>query len=146
MDLVLRRKTKSGIGIFGELLTLDGKLIAHTLEHAYHLMTTTSVDQETKTVSATSSWEAKVPDGVFRCVRGMHQLHHGKPFETFMVTGVPNHSGILFHIGNYNRDSEGCILVGLTSIPDGIGNSGDAFKALMELQRGRADFFLTVEG
>ena len=35
-----------------------------------------------------------------------------KPFETFEVMGVPKCTGILFHVGNYNHDSEGCILVG----------------------------------
>lgn len=25
---------------------------------------------------------------------------------------VPNHTGILFHVGNYNDDSNGCILLG----------------------------------
>lgn len=131
MNLVLKRTKKDLTGIYGDLYTEDGKFIAKTLEHAY---------------LADGGVVPKVPHGDFRCVRGNHQLHSGLKFETFMVTGVPNHQGILFHVGNYNRDSEGCILLGLVDIPDGIGKSGDAFRQFMELQKDRQEFFLKVEG
>lgn len=32
--------------------------------------------------------------------------------EHYIVTNVPNRSYILFHAGNYNRHTKGCILVG----------------------------------
>lgn len=59
-------------------------------------------------------WTPKVPPGVYKCVRGVHQLDHGGPFETFEITGVPGHSGILFHVGNWPQvNSDGCMLLGL---------------------------------
>lgn len=142
MDLVLRRKTKKETGIYGELSTTDGKFVAKTLEHAYKNLNNREADQ----AGVAPPFVAIIPHGTFRCARGNHALHDGLRFETFMVTKVPGHTGILFHIGNYNRDSEGCILLGLEEIPEGVGKSGDAFKHFIELQKGVNEFYLTVEG
>jgi hypothetical protein len=39
--------------------------------------------------------------------------HYSKRFgNVFAVHKVPNRSGILFHVGNYLKDTHGCILVG----------------------------------
>lgn len=135
MDLLLKRTAFKPSGIYGEIETMDGKKLFFTLERAY---------PDTESMAA-NQWKAKVPPGTYRCVRGPHRLHDGIPFETFMVTKVPGCTGILFHIGNYNRDSEGCILIGKQSINDGIGKSRDAFVEFMELQRGCDEFFLEVK-
>lgn len=57
--------------------------------------------------------DVKLPVGKYTCRRGLHQLKNGPPFITFEVMDVPGHSGILFHKGNVEDDSEGCILLGL---------------------------------
>ena len=91
-------------GIFSDL-SFDGEgRFCVTLEHAYD--------------DGRGGYQPKVQPGVYTCVRGTHSLHNGVPFETFEVLGVTGHSGILFHAGNYNRDSEGCILVGHTIATD----------------------------
>ncbi len=142
LNLILERKKSGETGIYGELCSEDGKFVAKTLEHAYINSSEVQSDTSEKPIL----WEGKVPIGTYRCVRGQHRLHSSAiAFETFMVTKVPDHEGILFHIGNYNKDSEGCILLGLTYIPDGIGRSADAFRNFMELQRGCGEFFLEVK-
>lgn len=98
MKLILRRNTFREDGVFGELLDEKFNHMFMTLEHAYK--------QED------GSYEPKVPAGEYLCKRGLHQLHKGDPFDTFEVTGIEGHAGILFHVGNYNKDSEGCILLG----------------------------------
>ena len=50
--------------------------------------------------------------GTYTCQRGTHQLDNGGPFETFEIMGVEGHGGLLFHPGNYNKDSKGGQLVG----------------------------------
>ncbi len=101
----LRRTDKRSDGVFGEFsFEVDPNLpnlfafFAYTLEHAYD--------------DGQGGWQAKLPEGVYTCVRGTHALHNGIPFETFEITGVAGHKGILFHAGNFNRDSEGCVLLG----------------------------------
>jgi hypothetical protein len=80
----------------------------------------------------------------------MHRLSGmAEEFETFEVMNVPGHWGILFHVGNYNEDSEGCILVG-----EGLGrrykngvmltNSKKAFAKLMALLKDVEQFTLLV--
>lgn len=131
MNLKLIRKAATPDGIFSELRTEDDKLVAHTLEHSFA--------QEDG-----DGYKPKVPPGTYRCIRGTHRLHDLKPFDTFEVMKVPGATGILFHVGNYNKDSEGCILLGSTTGPTGLGFSRTAFEGFMELQAHSTEFFLEV--
>lgn len=104
MKLILTRKQCREDGIFSDLTREDGSLLAQTLEHAYEGLPDAG-DKLT--------WRAKIVQGSYTCERGDHKLHGmEKPFTTFEVKSVPNAWGILFHWGNFNKDSEGCILVG----------------------------------
>lgn len=75
---------------------------------------------------------------------------HGmtEDFETFEITGVPGHSNLLFHWGNFNQDSEGCILLGERTAEEGNGemitNSRAAFARFMGIQAGIGSFDLIV--
>jgi hypothetical protein len=119
-------------GIFGELFSEDGQHVCYTLQHAYQ---------------SGEGFLPKLPKGEYVCVRGQHQLASmDHPFETFEVTKVPGHSGILFHTGNFNQDSNGCILVGLgTDNQSKVLNSKDAFAKFMALQGGIDSFTLCVK-
>jgi len=135
MDLNLKNTDFRPDGIFGILTDTDGGFVAEILQHAYQ--------------QADGSWAPKVPPGTYTCVRGMHLLEGmTAPFATFEVTNVPNHSGILFHIGNYNRDSDGCLLIGeMLSKNDSfwmILDSRVAFTAFMNMQANVDEFILTV--
>lgn len=46
------------------------------------------------------------------------------------INDIPNRSNILIHWGNIPGNTEGCILVGRTSLPDFVGESRFAFEAL----------------
>ena len=139
MNLTLTRKQARADGIFGVLTDETGKEIAVTLEHAY--------------LNAQQGYSPKLNDGDHKCVRGQHQLASmTAPFETFEITGVPNHTSILFHQGNYNKDSEGCVLLGRSLAYDNqgagtqmIAMSKTTFKYFMDLQSGINEFTLTVK-
>ncbi len=133
MNLILRRTRYCADGIFGELLdAADGCIFLRTLEHSY--------------ASEDGAFSAKLPLGTYTCVRGQHQLEGmSKPFETFEVTGVPGHTGILFHTGNYNADSAGCILLGKGELTKMITDSRAAFISFLRLMDGLDTFQLTVE-
>lgn len=126
MNLIRTRSNR--YGIFGELHD-DAGTIYETLEHAY---------------CTEWGWLPKLPLGTYTCQRGLHCLHNGIPFETFEITGVPNHSGILFHVGNYNDDSDGCILIGLGAAGNTLVHSKAAFDQWMKTLEGINEFTLEV--
>lgn len=118
-------------GICGTLLNDAGDPIAVTMEHSYNGL-------------------PKLPAGTYRCQRGMHSLHsRPQPFATFEVMDVPNHTGILFHPGNWQGDSNGCILVGrvCTTSEQGamVTNSRATFTRFMLDLDGIDAFTLVVE-
>lgn len=51
---------------------------------------------------------SRIPDGSYDC----EAINHKKFGQTIWVKDVPGRDGILFHVGNYAKDTEGCILVG----------------------------------
>jgi hypothetical protein len=126
MDLFLRRTSYTDQGIFGILLDDKGDVVAYTLEHAYER-------------------KPKLPPGIYHCVRGTHALGDKKPFVTFEVTGVEGHSGILFHVGNYNKDSSGCVLLGIDIDRNMLLESRKAFERFMDVQKNVDTFTLTVK-
>ena len=128
--MILERTDFEATGIFGKILSDDNEELFKTLEHAYP--------------TNDGGYLPKIPVGKYLCVRGVHELFDGVPFVTFEVTGVPEHTGILFHVGNTNEDSSGCILLGRDMSFDALLRSQDAFDAFMKLLEGIDSFDLTV--
>lgn len=134
MDMTLTRKVAVSDGVRSLLDGDVGFLTLSTMEHAYW-------DER-------GIWLPKIPTGTYLCVRGQHRLDGMlHDFETFEITGVEGHTGLLFHPGNTESDSEGCILLGTEFGQIGgkhaVMNSRVAFLEFMYAQKG-ADFQLTV--
>jgi len=133
MNLILNRTKYSEDGIFGELLNDSGGFVCCTLEHAF--------------IKPDRTFEAKVAAGEYLCKvgtgpleGGFHALHDGIPFMAFEIQDVPEFrglpvTGILFHIGNYQQDSEGCILLGKQ-----IGQKSSGGNMLMASKQAFDDF------
>jgi hypothetical protein len=130
VNLVLSRDDAESYGVFGSVQTEDGTPVCVTLEHAFQ--------------QDDGTYKPIIPVGTHQCVRGTHCLHNGVPFETFEVMGVEGHTGLLFHPGNFNRDSEGCVLVGTSRSGQMIQNSIAAFRSFLDLQDGVDEFTLIV--
>lgn len=138
MLIKLKRYAANHDGVLGKLFLENGHEFCFTLEHSYD------------SGLGNGSYTPKVPVGAYKCIRSQHRLHSSTAsFETFEVKGVPEHKGILFHTGNWNDDSDGCILLGnnITTTPDAhmITNSRATFKKFMELLTGFNEFTLVVE-
>ena len=85
-----------------------------------------------------------IPTGIYTCVR-----HVSPKFgETFWLQDVPGRSEILFHKGNIDDDSHGCIIVGeafnFVRGEDGITASAEGFAEFMRMQQGVDSFTLTI--
>jgi len=133
MNLTLKHTDFLVDGIFGNLYDEQNKQLWATLEHSYD------------SGNGDGSYINKIPPGVYMCVRGNHRLASmTHSFETFEVTNVPGHTNILIHRGNFNKDSEGCILLGTKRVGDTVVSSALAFAAFMELQVGIDQFTLTI--
>jgi len=130
-DFVLNHNRFCPDGIFGELKTGEGQFVAYTLEHSYNN-------------------KPKLADGDYTCIRGPHRLHGmTEDFITFEIKGVPDFdgksvTGILFHWGNYNKDSEGCVLLGSSVTPEMITHSRQTWADFMNYVNGKDNFTLTV--
>lgn len=135
MNIKLKRREFIKDGIFGDYFDENNQHVCVTLEHAYPQYDET--------------YKPKLPSGIYTCVRGIHALHNNVPFETFEITNVSGHTGMLIHQGNYNNDSDGCTVVG-ESIMDSNGvemitNSKATFKKFMDMQANINQFLLEVE-
>lgn len=135
MDLIIKRKDYLEDGIFGAVFDQNGNKLFSTLEHAY--------------LQDDGTYAPKVPDGFYVCIRGFHRLE-GMSFDfpTYEITNVVKHTEILFHWGNYNKDSAGCVLLGQDIEKNGdawmITDSRKAFAIFMQMQNNLARFNLRM--
>lgn len=132
--MILQRLEYREDGIFSELKQDDGSHFCYTLDHAYP--------------QPDGSYKPKLYAGAFTCVRGQHRLKSmTHSFETFEITGVVGHTDILFHSGNVNADSAGCLLLGNVIVdgpPKQVSNSRVTFQKFMDSLVGIDTFQLTV--
>lgn len=95
MKLELLRTENTSTHTIGVLRDADTQYeIARTLEDAWR--------DNKKSVSC-------IPEGEYTVVRHVSPKYG----NCFMVSDVPNRDYILIHVGNYDTDTEGCILLGL---------------------------------
>lgn len=135
MDLQLIRTEFRSDGIFGEFEDNSGNIVCVTLEHAYD--------------DGTGIFKPKIPSGTYTCKRSQHQLEGmAQPFITFQIMDVPGHTNCLIHFGNWENDSDGCILIGaaIAQSPKGqmITSSKDTFQKFMDMQSGIDAFQLMI--
>lgn len=137
MRMILKRVSYSDHGTFGVLL-YENIPFAVTLERPWR-------DNRRS--------ESCIPTGEYSCLRCRRSPDYGyadspRFGDTFQVYNVPGRSKILFHKGNLDDDSHGCILIGeqfgrLNDEP-GILRSGDGYGEFMDLLNGADDFVLTI--
>lgn len=84
-----------------------------------------------------------IPENIYDC----HPYSGAKYKDVYEVRNVPARSHILFHKGNFERNTRGCILVGLGVDPSKpepmITHSGSAMNYLRELI-GKESFNLEI--
>ena len=74
-----------------------------------------------------------IPEGKYE----VHRIYSPKFGKCFHVQDVPGRSEILIHKGNYNKDTHGCILVGMGHADineDGVMDVIESTRAMEKLQ------------
>lgn len=121
MNLLLQRTTRTPQSTEGKLF-VDNVFQCYTLEPTYR-------EQPDVPVSAWKVFgSTAIPLGTYAVEV---TYFYRDQYYTPLLANVPGFDGIRIHIGNFPKDTEGCILVG-----DGIGqdkvlNSRVAFNALL---------------
>jgi hypothetical protein len=124
MKLRIERVSYLETCTIGEL-SIDGERVGiYTLEDKFRQISGRPV----------SDWkvfgETAVPTGSYAVIVD-HSDHFGKDLPH--ILDVPGFEGVRIHPGNSDKDTEGCILVGLDwSGGDFIGRSREAFEILFE--------------
>jgi hypothetical protein len=112
MEMRVTRQVFTDKSTIGEL-TIDGVHQCFTLEDKV---------REEKIFGQTA-----IPAGRYE-VTVSFSNHFKKKLPLLM--NVPNFEGVRIHSGNTAKDTEGCILVGMTKGTNFVSNSRDAFDAL----------------
>jgi hypothetical protein len=128
--LTLRRIDQNDDGTFGLLVDEENRQLAVTLELPWR--------ENQHDISC-------VPAGVYPLHRRMSPKHHCEVFE---LENVPERANIELHIGNFIRDSLGCLLLGTKFATldgeHGISGSRVAFDHFMDAMKGIEHATLTI--
>ena len=116
INLLLIRDTFSKESTIGELF-LNGERICDTLENPW-------VDNQ-RNISC-------IPEGVYPVRLRLPRESATRDYIHLLVQNVPDRDWILFHKGNFPKDTSGCILVGIGTEQDVVHNSVLAMDLLIK--------------
>ena len=116
INLLLIRDTFSDKSTIGELY-LNGERMCDTLENPW-------LDNQ-QTISC-------IPAGIYDVRLRLARESASRDYLHLLVKDVPNRKYILFHRGNFPKDTSGCILVGLGTQQDVVQNSVLAMDLLIK--------------
>ena len=148
MKLTLKRTRKSTACTIGEL-SINGKFFCYTLEDRDRGLNSAMSAETIKKIKVAG--ETCIPTGTYTidmdtpspkyAARGANSTYAPIGFKVPRLVDVPGYSGVLIHIGNYPRDTEGCILVAeaVASSGEAINNSKSAFFALYDILKKAQD-------
>ena len=150
MELCLKRIARKAKYTIGKLY-IDGQYFCDTLE---------DTDRGMKQSDAYAANKRKKVKGETAIPTGRYQVTLNVQSERFKnkqqykfcdgylprLINVPCFEGVLIHIGNTERDTEGCILVGANKVVGQVINSTPTFKKLYErLKTANGLIFIKIE-
>lgn len=134
MELTLKRIAKKANYTIGKLY-IDGTYFCDTLEDTDRGLDQ-SMDLETIREKKVKGHTA-IPTGTYRVTLNVVSPKYSKRSQYNFCNGkvprlldVPGYEGILIHIGNYPKDTEGCILVGKNTKVGAVLDSTNTFREL----------------
>lgn len=150
MELKLKRIARKATYTIGRLY-IDGQRFCDTIEDRDRSLRQDMARAAIKRIKVPG--ETAIPTGRYRVTLGVRspRMSQKKAYEFCdgyvpRLINVPGFDGILIHIGNTARDSEGCILVGENREVGKVLNSTATFKRLYaRLREAKGDIYITIE-
>lgn len=150
MELRLKRIARKATYTIGRLY-IDGQCFCDTIEDRDRSLRQDMARAAIKRIKVPG--ETAIPTGRYRVTLGVRspRMSQKKAYEFCdgyvpRLINVPGFDGILIHIGNTARDSEGCILVGENREVGKVLNSTATFKRLYaRLREAKGDIYITIE-
>lgn len=150
MELKLKRIARKASYTIGRLY-VDGQRFCDTIEDRDRSLRQDMARAAIKRIKVPG--ETAIPTGRYRVTLGVRspKMSQKKAYEFCdgyvpRLINVPGFDGILIHIGNTARDSEGCILVGENREVGKVLNSTANFKRLYaRLREAKGDIYITIE-
>ena len=150
MALKLKRIARTASYTIGRLY-VDGQRFCDTIEDRDRSLRQDMARAAIKRIKVPG--ETAIPTGRYRVTLGVRspRMSQKKAYEFCdgyvpRLINVPGFDGILIHIGNTARDSEGCILVGENREVGKVLNSTATFKRLYaRLREAKGDIYITIE-
>lgn len=136
MKILLERFHKGKEYTIGRLY-IDGELFCNTLEDTDRELTQDMPHEQIK--AAKVYGETAIPRGTYRVTLDVISPKFSKR-KAYQFCGgrlprlldVPGFDGILIHIGNTNKDTQGCILVGVNNRKGMVTKSTETFTRLYD--------------
>lgn len=124
MDLLIDRRWKKETYTISNLY-VNGEFFCNTLEDTDRGL---SSDMSLDDIKNKKNYgETAIPTGRYRITLGIKSPKYSKVEKYKKIDGylprlidVPGYSGILIHIGNYPKDTNGCILVGKNTVKGAV--------------------------
>ena len=143
MELELKRIAKKENYTIGKLY-IDGEYFCDTLEDKDRGLHDRMFDAFILDIK--KKGETAIPIGKYEVLMNVEspKYKYNRKYEFTQgllprLNKVKGFSGILIHIGNYPKDTEGCILVGKNTVKGAVVESTETFKALYSKMRMASD-------
>ena len=135
MVLKLYRKYKKQSYTIGNLY-INNTFFSNTLEDTDRGLDDSMSSEKIKELKIPSI--TAIPKGTYKITLNIYSYKFGKqPFYRNLCEGklprlldVKGFEGVLIHAGNTNKDTSGCILVGVNTIKGQVTNSRECFRKL----------------
>lgn len=153
MELKVKRKAKRETYVIGDL-SIDEVFFSNTLEDTDRGLTSDMSDEEIKEIKQKGI--TAIPTGRYKVVMNVQSPKFSKYKQYEFCKGylprlvdVPGYEGVLIHIGNYPKDTDGCILVGKNTVKGAVMESTATFKKLHDILKNAdeagQDIYITIE-